>query len=526
MALAACLAGGLGLRLVGIEAPPYEFHPTRQFQTAIGAQARYWQWLQSPQPWQGEVARAALAQARQKEPRVMETLAAIAWRFGGGVRLWVPRLIAALFWVAGALLLHRLTARLYGPGGALLAPACFLFFPFGVHLGRAIMPESLMTLLFVAAVTGIVSHAERPTRRRLLAAAGLSALAVLAKIVVVFPLWGAFLAVSLRSVTLRTLLREPRTYAFLALSTLPGAAYYGLVMVSSPSLRGVLRSNFLPHLWMTTFFWEGWLTQVGRITGLVPFALAVVAFLLVRDRLARFLLLGLAGGYVVYGLVFAYSTATHDYYGTVLFVTVMIALGRLGPAIAATLAGAIGRPARAAVLAGLSAGAVVVGVLAAAAVAPRFLPGESRTRLAPLAAVACGNQLTSWVPPVPAGLAERAAAIGEVVGHSTRTVFLAWEYGAPLCFFGGLSGTYWPDERDVWAHGLRGILPLGAAERFARRYESLGADFFIVEDMSKWERQPDLQALLRARFPVVAERSDFVVFDLRRGPEGARGGSR
>ena len=180
----------------------------------------------------------------------------------------------------------------------------------------------------------------------------------------------------------------------------------------------------------------------------------------------------------------------------------------------------------AAVLAGLSTGAVVVGVLAAAAVAPRFLPGESRTRLAPLAAVACGNQLTSWVPPVPAGLAERAAAIGEVVGHSTRTVFLAWEYGAPLCFFGGLSGTYWPDERDVWAHGLRGILPLGAAERFARRYESLGADFFIVEDMSKWERQPDLQALLRARFPVVAERSDFVVFDLRRSPEGARGGSR
>lgn len=522
LALAAFLAAGFALRLIGIASPPYEFHPTRQFQTAIAAQAKYWRWVESPPAWAGDVARAALAPAQQKEPRVMETLAAVAWRLGGGVQLWVPRLIAALFWVAGALVLHRLTVRLYGARGALLAPACFLFFPFAVHLGRAIMPEPLMTLLLLAALNGIVSHAQRPTRQRLLIAAGLSALAVLAKLVAAFPLWGAFLAVSLRSTSIRGLLRDAHTQAFLTISVLPAAAYYGIVTVSSPTLRGIARSNFLPHLWVTGFFWEGWLTQVGRITGLVPFGLAVVAFLLLRDRLARSLLLGLSGGYVVYGLALTYSTATHDYYGVALFVTVMIALGRLGPPVAAALAGAAGRPARAVALAAVLAGAVVVGLLAATAVAPRLLPEKNRTRLAPLAAVACGNQLTSWAPPVPAGLAERAVAIGETVEHSTRTIFLAWEYGAPLCFFGGLAGTYWPDERDVWAHGLRGVPPLAAAERFARRYERLGAEFFIVEDMAKWKRQPDLQALLRGRFPVVAERPDFVVFDLRGGPVNAR----
>ena len=42
-------------------------------------------------------------------------------------------------------------------------------------------------------------------------------------------------------------------------------------------------------------------------------------------------------------------------------------------------------------------------------------------------------------------------------------------------------------------------------------------EYFIVTDMDARNVQPELEAFLRSRYPVVAETDDYLVFDLRSG---------
>jgi hypothetical protein len=514
--LGACVLGSIGLRLVHIADPPFDFHPARQFRGAIRARSLYWKGIEGLTPRQRELARVSLAATLEKEPAVMEALAVAAYRLTGGERLWLPRALAAVFWGLGALLLFTTTVRLYGRDGALLAPFLFLFLPFAVNVGRAFMPEALMTALFLAAVLAILNDARGPTPGRLAVAAGATAAAVLVKAVAIFPLWGAFLALALRGKRPLAAARDRRAWAFLAASGMPGLVYYGVTMVVSPTLRGVVRSNFIPRLWLTQVFWSGWLTQLGRTTGWTLFALAAVALWRLRDRTARTLLGGLIAGHLAYACVFTYAIATHDYYHTAFFAVALVALGAHGPALSRALSAGASRPRRAAAIVGVSAAAVTILAFAAAAADPGLVPARARSRLAIPAAILCGNQLTSWVSDPPADLQESSARIGEVVGHSVRTVFLAWEYGTPLSYYGRLFGAFWPDARDVWARGLRGVPPMSAEERFEEQYRPLGADYFIVGDMRTWEAQPDLQQLLRSRYAVVSESPSYIVFDLRR----------
>jgi hypothetical protein len=103
--------------------------------------------------------------------------------------------------------------------------------------------------------------------------------------------------------------------------------------------------------------------------------------------------------------------------------------------------------------------------------------------------------------------------IGEQVRHSTRTIFLSGDYGVPLEYHGLLCGRSWPLGWDLEWERLVGRPTLLAEERFERRYAQDRAEYFIVEDIAEFARQPDLERLL-SRFPVVARDTSFVIFKL------------
>jgi len=48
----------------------------------------------------------------QIEPPIMENLTAFGYRIAGAEHLWIPRMIAVIFWLAGGALLYKLAARL------------------------------------------------------------------------------------------------------------------------------------------------------------------------------------------------------------------------------------------------------------------------------------------------------------------------------------------------------------------------------------------------------------------------------
>jgi hypothetical protein len=76
----------------------------------------------------------------------MESLAALAYSIIGE-HIWVGRVIASLFWLAGGIAIWLLAKELSMPQGGIIAMTYFLFLPFGMDASWAFMPDSLMTAL-------------------------------------------------------------------------------------------------------------------------------------------------------------------------------------------------------------------------------------------------------------------------------------------------------------------------------------------------------------------------------------------
>src|SRR5262249_1717194 len=85
--------------------------------------------------------------------------------------------------------------------------------------------------------------------------------------------------------------------------------------------------TLLPQLWMSTFFWRGWVNNIGLTVGFIPFIGALLGLLFFRDGLPRSLVIGLWTGYVIFGLVLATNFATHDYYQLQVIPIVALSLG-------------------------------------------------------------------------------------------------------------------------------------------------------------------------------------------------------
>jgi hypothetical protein len=127
------------------------------------------------------------------------------------------------------------------------------------------------------------------------------------------------------------------------------------------------------------------------------------------------------------------------------------------------------------------------------------------------------------------GRAKVYQEIGEIVNHSSRTLFLAPEFGFSLMYHGRLSGEAWPGPGPKQPRG--GPAPSRAEQRstekrFNALYSEHSPDYFIVvsrftqrnrkADFWKSEEYEGLKRLLTENFPVVVVSDDFIVFDLRK----------
>ena len=90
-----------GLRLYHIDGPPMDFHPTRQYHSAVMARGYYFEASDSAPEWKREL--AILNERREGiiEPPSVEVMAFLAYRAVGGEHLWIPRLLSAVFWLKG-----------------------------------------------------------------------------------------------------------------------------------------------------------------------------------------------------------------------------------------------------------------------------------------------------------------------------------------------------------------------------------------------------------------------------------------
>jgi len=433
--LVLALIAALAPRLYRIASPPLEFHPTRQFHSALIARSLYLDSFASGDAGRAEVARQA--RADYIEPPIMEAAAAVAYWAGGGENLAYPRIISVLCWLAGAVLLYLICLEGISRDAALIAVAYFLLAPYTIPASRSFQPEPLMVAMMLAAVFAMLRYRRAPSARLFALTAGLSALAILVKPVAVFPLWPAFVLSGAISDGLGTTLRNRRTWLFAGISLLPSAVYYVYGLYVAGFLAEQTSGRFLPELLLWPEYWSGWLKQAARVVGTgasrgvadlvigtAVLVAALVGVTLVRDRLMRGLVIGLLAGYALFGLVFTWHIHTHDYYSLLLVPIVAIPLGAL---LAEPLARARAH--------GRYQAALVWTCYAGILLLVAFTNGLRATRAMDWRAAD--------------SLVSTSREIGERIDHSTRTVMLARHYGKALMFYGETAGSYWPSRSDL-----------------------------------------------------------------------------
>jgi 4-amino-4-deoxy-L-arabinose transferase-like glycosyltransferase len=177
----AILVLGLGVRLIGLDEPLIDWQAWRQADTAAIARNFYEEGgdLLHPQvDWRG----TTTGYVETNFP-LFPYLVSRVYGLIGGAGEWVGRLFAAISFTAAAFLLYGLAWRLYGlPWIARLSALLFLLFPLGIFFGRAFMPEAMMLLLSIAALSTFERWLESGRRIDLLLAWGAASLCFLVKI--------------------------------------------------------------------------------------------------------------------------------------------------------------------------------------------------------------------------------------------------------------------------------------------------------------------------------------------------------
>jgi hypothetical protein len=351
-------------------------------------------------------------------------------------------------------------------------------------------PDPSMIGALLASLYAVMRHHESAQRSWLLAAAALSALAVLFKPVAIFFTLGAFAALAVSRGGWRQL-PSRETAIFAVASVAPTALFYLWVM-SRSALGEHSAFGFAPHLLLEQQFYAGWLGMIHKTSGLSALVAGLAGLLVVPSGHRRNFLLGLWIAYGAYGLVKTYHIYTHPYYQLPLLPIVALSLG-------ATLA-----------------------------ITTTWLAGRSPTSLARHcgAAIAALPLLFSFglvlqrYRAMPDFSAEVRAAetIGRDIRHSTRTILLARFSGRPLRYHGHFCGQYWPDAGEIAAESAVGLPVSSTEQRLDALIKAGQAQYFIVRDLEELERQNDLQQLLRARYPVLIESPEYIIFDLRPSP--------
>ena len=479
---------GLGVRLYHLTAPPLDFHPTRQFHSALIARQLYLRWrpgVLTPQ----ESARRALGNRMARyEPPLFEALVARTCILLGrhlGFHLWVARLYDALFWLWGAWGVFLLARRLLDEAAALVAVGYWWFLPFSIQASRSFQPDPLMTVLVVWSAWAALRWYDQTARNGRKEWWWLAAVVVFGALAGVVKAYGVLFALGIWLALFFARYRwqgwrQPMLWLGTGGLALPVVMVYFFLPRQAVS-EGFLHTwtlRMLP-LWFSPRLYGGWLQQMtGTMNG--GFLLLALLGIVLGSTHLRWLAIGWGGAYAVYGWLVPFHIATHSYYHLPLMPLVAIGLASAAYVLRPLIAN-VGRLGR----------VVVLTALVVAVIYPLGITVWEASQ--------CACQ---W-------RAAMYASLGKVLPEG-RIVALTEAYGYPLMYYSDRPVDFWPTGRYRQVFALDG-------RSFARRFasETRGNDYFLVTDFAEFSRQPTLRHHLATHYPIVLQGEGFVLYDLR-----------
>ena len=414
------------------------------------------------------------------EPPALELAAAGFYRATGDERIWFPRLLSTLAWLAGAVCLALLATRLTNTAGMLTALGLYVVWPYAFFQSRKFMPDSLLTACILAATLAIVRYWERPSRGRFVGAAAAAAITTAIKPGVgFFFLVAVFVALALAHGRLREEIRSGRLLVFAGASVSLALLYFVVGKATSFTHPAAGEGRFMPDYVLERQFWTGWWDvvafllrspQTQQVIPIAALAFGAVGLLLTPRGVPRAILWGLTAGYLLFALAFARYTSTHPYYALPLIPILGLAIGIV-----------VGR-----LYDGLAGRRALVRVALALAVAAVVGLGAYKAR----ASIALSDPPTQTI--------EDYRRIGELTDHTTRAIIVNPSLAHPVMYWGWIVGEEWDLGEPV--------LPswIDANEK----------DYLVVVGNEALREHPGLGAFARNR-KVVARTDRFTVFALR-----------
>jgi len=478
--VALLLLFGLILRLYDLTDPPIDFHSTRQLRGAIIARGMYYDMLPNPDPDLREQAIAFWGSTGQYEPSILEKIVAYIYLLTGEENWWVARIINSLFWIVGGITLYGLARRIASFTSALFALAYYVVLPFGVQASRSFQPDPGMVMWVILTISSLYLWSEKPGWKWAVISGVLGGMAILTKVVAVYIVGGAAIALMLYTLGIKRFWRNLQVWLMAFLMILPSAIFY--------INRGGRASDYfsswtlsLSHLLLDPSLYVRWFSLVQSIMGFAAILLALTGVLIAKPRY-RALLLGMWAGYLIYGLFLPYQMYTHNYYHI-----------QLIPII------------------GLSLVPVVELLI------EKLREQKRIWQIAFIGIVLVGFIFTAWL-----SIAEFNSQdfrhepafweeIASYLPSDGKIIALTQDYGYRLMYFGWRKVTLWPNRGERQLSKLR-----GNEKEFENFFDKKtdGKSYFVITSFNQFNDQPDLKKVLEGNFPVVSEGGGYLIYGL------------
>jgi 4-amino-4-deoxy-L-arabinose transferase-like glycosyltransferase len=478
--------GGL-LRLLDLTDPPLDFHSTRQLRNALVARAIYYDHLPNAVPEQRALADSFRRSVGQYEPPVIESLVGFTYLLTGESFI-IARVYQTIFWLLAGLALFDLARRISSTPAALLSLAYYLVLPFSVQASRSFQPDPLMTASFVIGIYFLYRWSEiahessiegREGWKWAILAGVFLGFATLVKIVIAFMVGGAVIAMVLVTKGKR-FWKAPQVWGLAVLMILPAFIYYVIVTPGRSTEYFFAWTVSLIKLILSPNFYSKWLSFLDSLFGVTILVLSLAGSLL-ASRHARWLLIGIWIGYLLYGLTLPFQMYTHSYYHI-----------QLIPVVALGLAAAVDPLFERAASLNL-AGRAALGLLILAIIGYQAWVARSV-----LMAEDYRKEPAFW------------QKVGAEIPADADVIALTQDYGYRLMVWGWRKVSLWPLNTDLSE-------ARGGTQDAAGNFSSLteGKEYFLVTAFGQLDQQTDLKDILK-NIPIATQGDGYVLYDLRK----------
>jgi 4-amino-4-deoxy-L-arabinose transferase-like glycosyltransferase len=480
--LAALFIAALGIRLYDLTDLPNDFYMTRQYRSLIIARGMYFQHLTTIPGWQRDTAVAEWKAEGLIEPPIMEVIVALTYNLTG-VRTWMGRFYASLFWLTGGIAIWLLAKEMSMRGGGIIALAYYLFAPFGVTVSRAFLPDPLMVAMIAWSLWALYRWEKHRTWKLAILAGVLTGLTIFVKSVAVFPLLGAAAGLVISRASWKRIFADKQTWLLVGITIVPSVIYY-IYGIFTSNLGSQFGLRFFPSYWKDPSFYGRWIFMAAGFSGFAAMFAALIGILLYPSNRERFIAIGLWAGYIAYGFTFPYHFITHEYYHLPILLVVAFGLIPVTDFLVRRVAENKGWVWRAGFV-----GILMLGVALQ-------MWGARNT----MAVANFRDDIVYY------------QNLGELIGHDKKVIEVSGDYGYRLAYWGWVNGAYWPSTMDTDLRTLAGQ----TAEIFSSEFFRLtaGMDEFVITSLGELDKQPSLRDYLADNYPVISKGDGYLIYNI------------